>query len=307
MSRNALAMISITALAASGASADVLLIPNTGTGFDNIWAFNTFDGSLVNNNIIPSDGNMAQVISAVDSGNNTILMSDESNDAILEYGYNGAFLGTVTNLAMSGLDDPHGMTVFNNQIYVTVRSGAFAGTVQRYNLDGTGQTTFASDALLGTPRDIHFRSNDALVSDSGNEDIHSFSLSGAINTPIWHDSDGVNGIDFPQQIAELPNGDVLVAGFSPPNGIYQYDANGNQVNFFTLNTSPRGVAVLGNGKVLWAGGTRVGVLDLTTGISVDVVNESGASFRFIEPSAIPSPASAALLTLGALTASRRRR
>lgn len=105
---------------------------------------------------------------------------------------------------------------------------------------------------------------------------------------------------------ELPNGNILVAGFSPPNGIYLFDPEGVLLDFFALNTSPRGVFPLGNGQILWAGGTRVGVLDPTTGISVDVVNVLNASFRFIEFSPAPEPAAGLTLVLAAMLALRRR-
>ena len=94
----------------------MLLIPDS--GFDKVWAFDPFDGSLVNSDFIPNHVSLSQPINAVDSGRGTVLVTDEVNDAVLEFGYNGAFLGTFAD-ATDGIDGPFGLTVYNGQVYVT--------------------------------------------------------------------------------------------------------------------------------------------------------------------------------------------
>ncbi|QOJ14865.1 MAG: hypothetical protein HRU75_09520 [Planctomycetia bacterium] len=276
---SAIALASIFARSAVGG---VLLIPNTGTGFDNVWAFDSFDGSLVDNNYIAGDANMQQVIKVVRNGSGNYYMVDETADAVFEYGANRLYIQTLANSSGNGLDQPYSIALHNNQLYVSVVGGLSPNTVQRFELDGSGQTTFADFALLGagTPRDILFRANDVLIGDSVGDDIERFDLSGGFLS-IWHDSDGATGIDFPNQLYADANGDILAAGFTAPFGIYRYDANGAQLNYWTLPTSPRGVHRLGNGRILWSGGTRVGVLDPATGTSADVLNTPNASFRFI--------------------------
>src|SRR5690606_10271064 len=119
-----------------------------------------------------------------------------------------------------------------NQLYVSVVQGTNPNSIQRFDLDGTNQTTWASTP--GNPRDILFRAGDVLVGDSTNDDILSYTLAGSLGG-TFHDSDGVSGIDFPNQITEQAGGNILAAGFTAPNGIYEYDASGNQLNFWALN------------------------------------------------------------------------
>lgn len=121
----------------------------------------------------------------------------------------------------------------------------------------------------------------------------------------WHDSDGVNGIDFPQQIN--PRGkNVLAAGFSSPAGIYEYDSNGAQINYWAPGgTGLRGVYALGNGKILFTNSQGVHTFDPDTGDVVDIV--SGVSAQYINPLGAPEPTSMALLAIGGLALLRRRR
>lgn len=302
--RTALGLTAACVLGGLSASAQqVLLIPNSGSGFDNVWAFDPFDGSLVDNNIIAADGIMQQVTKVVDTGSG-IFMVDESADSVYRYSSSGVYQSTIASLAANGIDQPFSIAFSNNQLYVSVVQGLNPNTIQRFDLDGSNQVTWAN--VPGNPRDILFRAGDVLVGDSTNDDIHSFSFAGALGG-TFHNSDGATGIDFPNQMVEQANGNILAAGFTAPFGIYEYDASGLQTNFWALNTSPRGVYRLGNGNILWAGGTRVGVIDPATGISVDIVNISGGSFRFISPSNIPAPGAAAALALAGLGSVRRRR
>ncbi len=265
-------------VSAACAQADVLLIPDSSN--DRVWAFDPFDGSLLSDNFIPDDDNLVQPINAVDSGNGTIFISDENADAVFEYAYDGTLIRTVTNL----VDAAQGLAVRDGQIYVGTRTGAL---INQISFDGTSITTWADDAAVGTPRDITFRENDVLVTNSTGENIERFDLDGTF-IETWHDSDGVSGVDFPQQLQLLSNGNALVAGFSPPRGLYVYDATGNQLQAFTnLITSPRGVYALGNGQYLYSGGTRVMRYDPVTQMEETVINQSGTSFRYIEFSAAP--------------------
>jgi MYXO-CTERM domain-containing protein len=284
---------------APASMAQVLLVPESGN--DKVWAFNPFDGSLVSNNFIPTNANIPQPINAIDSGRGTILVTDETSDKILEFSVAGAFIGTFAD-ASDGIDGPFGMTIYNSQVYV---ASTVNGRIVRFDLDGSNPTTWASG--FGTPRDITFRGSDALVTESEGDDILRFDLSGA-SQGIWHNSDGVSGIDFPQQIQNEPNDGALVAGFTAPLGLYTYNSAGVQTNAYTnLITSPRGVYRLGNGKILYAGGTRVRIYDPSNLTEVDVVNQAGASFRFIEYSTVPAPAGVAVLGLAGLAGLRRRR
>ena len=84
------ALVAALLLAAPAAAEDLLLIPDTSR--DKIWAFSAYDGSLVSNNYIPSDGRMKQVIQVAQTPQGTILMADvgsdqncSADDAVREY------------------------------------------------------------------------------------------------------------------------------------------------------------------------------------------------------------------------------
>jgi hypothetical protein len=232
---------------------------------------------------------MIQPINAVDSGHSTILVSDENADAVLEYGYDGKFIGVVAG-PDQGLDALQGVTVYDDEIYVGSRT---AKVIYRISMDGSSVNVWAEEGV-GTPRDQVFRASDAITSNSdsesnGGENLERFDLDGNY-LGTFHDSDGVKGIDFPQQIKAFPNGGILAAGFTTPRGLYVYDSGGNQVAAYTdIITSPRGVHALGNGQILYAGGTRVMRFDPVTNTEETIVNMSGTSFRYIEYSAAPAP------------------
>ena len=296
-----LSLLTVIGVFVCAAAADgVLLIPDSGN--DNVWAFDPYDGHLISDNFIPSDGRFVTPLTPVDSGYNSILISDQSADAVFEYGYDGVYIRTIAD-SSNGLDNVRGLTVYNDQIYVCVDSGANPDTVQRFNMDGSGQTTFASG--LSSPWFVQFRENDVLVSDSGTENIERFDMAGNMLSP-FHDSDGVSGIDFPQQMFQRANGNILAAGFSSPAGIYEYDSFGTQLNYYDASLSLRGVWELGNGKLLHTGGTIVGTYDPTNGEIVDIVNNTGSSFRHIGFTPLPEPTALVLILVGAAIGLRKR-
>ncbi|MCS7190628.1 MAG: hypothetical protein NZ843_03385, partial [Fimbriimonadales bacterium] len=121
-----------------------------------------------------------------------------------------------------------------------------------------GQETFIGAANLSSPFAIYFRENDVLISNSSATAlIRRFSLSGAF-LGQW----GGTTIRFPQQISRRrSNGNLLVAGFSTPAGIYEFDAAGNQVAYYPVSSGPRGAYELENGQILFTDAAGVKVFD----------------------------------------------
>ena len=126
-----------------------------------------------------------------------------------------------------------------------------------------------------------------LVTDLTNDDIH-FVDPATSMVSIFHDSDGMTGIDFPEQCTiKGSNGNPMAAGFTAPAGLYEYDkATGAEVNYVDTQTlfgngGLRGVYELGNGNIMYTNGSGVHIYDPTASTSTTVM--SGVSARFISP------------------------
>ena len=296
-------LVAATLGTSSAVQADLMVVDSLS---DRVLLVNEFDGSIINASFITDSTRFSTIVNAVSSGPNTVFISDQVANAVFEYSTSGTYLRTVVSSTANGLSNIRGIAVHNNRLYVTVAGGTYTNTVQSFRLDGTDQQTFIG-SKLDSPWDVYFRGNDVLVSNSGSDDIERFDLNGNyLNTLI--SSTGVGGINFPQQIHERSNGNLLVGGFSVSAGIYEYLPNGTQANYYNL-PGPRAAFELGNGKYLYSAGTRLAVFDPVTLVSTDIINSLTSSFRYIEKvQAVPEPGSWLVLgSLGGLVAVCRRR
>ena len=296
-------LVAATLGTSSAVQADLMVVDSLS---DRVLLVNEFDGSIINASFITDSTRFSTIVNAVSSGPNTVFISDQVANAVFEYSTSGTYLRTVVSSTANGLSNIRGIAVHNNRLYVTVAGGTYTNTVQSFRLDGTDQQTFIG-SKLDSPWDVYFRGNDVLVSNSGSDDIERFYLNGNyLNTII--SSTGVGGINFPQQIHERSNGNLLVGGFSVSAGIYEYLPNGTQANYYNL-PGPRAAFELGNGKYLYSAGTRLAVFDPVTLVSTDIINSLTSSFRYIEKvQAVPEPGSWLVLgSLGGLVAVCRRR
>ena len=298
---------------ANAAVIDGLLVVDSGT--DRVLLLDPVNGSILNDRLI-EDPNLLTPVNAIDSGRGTIFVSDQLLDEVREYSTTGQFLRTVVNNTQ--VDNIRGIAVRNNSLYVTVAGGnAGAGrlhTVQQFDLNTGIQSTFidtnggTASAVLGSPWDVTFRENDVLVSDSVVERVRRFDFNGN----FVGDLSGLT-IDFPQQVVDTPDGDVLVANSANGGGLLRFDDSGAFTGAFAGQGifSARGVAELENGQFLYGGGINLITIDPSTNSSATLISESGRSFRYIERvsiTAVPEPSSLAFLTItGGVIAARRRR
>lgn len=292
----------VVAAAAGLASAQIMIPDSTA---DQVMLFDSFDGSLLNSSFIDlTPVGAGTPINALQVGNE-IWVSDQIADSIFRYSLDGTtHLGTISG----GMDNIRGIEYVGNTVYVS-NSGTANGapgdaviTIDVPTVTITG-SFLVGPGGTGDPFDVLSYNGNLLINDIAGENIELHGTGGAFLS-TFHDSDGVSGIDFPEQMALSSVGTIFAAGFSDPDGIYEYDASGNQLNYWAVGSGARGVIELGNGNILFTDGSGVHVLDRNTGAITDSI--TGVSARFAE-ALIPAPGAMSVLGLAGLAAIRRRR
>jgi hypothetical protein len=273
-------MFAAATAAPLAAQNSVLLVPDS--GLNKVWAFSPFDGSIVSPDFIPADGLLAQPIQAIPSGTGTIIITDEVQKAVFEYSASGTYIRTLA----AGLVNCYAACMKDGVAYVTsgFSQAGIGGLIYRVPLDGSQPTVFSDWTGIGDPRGILPYGDGFLVGNSIDDDLEIVGPTGGVAPFPLVNSDGVTNIDFPQQIHDIGGGNWMVVGFSRPSGIFFYDNEGvlYRTHQGELATIPRGAYLLGNGNILYTGGTRVEVLDTTTLVTTTVVNQAGTSFRWID-------------------------
>ncbi|MEO1619767.1 MAG: PEP-CTERM sorting domain-containing protein [Cyanobacteria bacterium J06632_3] len=298
-------------------AADFLMIPDS-VG-DRILLFDHEDGSLIDNNFINGEGLFTTPINAIQVGEE-IWVSDQVADSIFRFNLTGGLLSSITG----GLDNIRGMELVDGTVYVAnagTDNGAPGEAVVTFDTQGNNLGSFAT----GDPYDIFFYNGELLINDinsdsDGGEDIDRYNLDDNL-LGTFHESDGLTGIDFPQQMTQRANGNLLVGGFSAPGGVYEYDPSGTQVAVYDADDGfanrLRAAYELGNGNILWSGGDGVVSTNIATGefTNIFTVQTEGnrPSMRYIEKLSIPDTADVpepatllGLLAVGTLGLSRRR-
>lgn len=252
-----------------------LMVPESSN--DRVMLFDANDGSLVNVAWIEDPTNLSTPIKAMLAPWGNVTVSDQINDAVAEYDTSGNFLQYLVD-ENDGLNNNrgHGFRPDNGNLVVTIGSDPNSDAIMEFDQSGNyvGNFIEPNAAIMDSPFDIIFRASDVLVTASTSDAVHRYDLSGNYLDNL------VPSINFPEQIFEFSSGDLGVAGFSLPSGVYIYDSNGNQLQYWSAITGNRGVYELGNGNVMTTNGGGVHILDGTTGALVSSPVE-GVSGRFI--------------------------
>ncbi len=252
-----------------------LMVPESSN--DRVMLFDANDGSLVNAVWIEDPTNLGTPIQAMLAPWGNVTVSDQLDDAVVEYDTSGSFVKILADIN-AGLDNVrgHNYRPDNGNIVVTVASGVNSDAIMEFDQSGgfIGNFIAPNAAVMDSPWDIIFRDSDVLVTASSSNAVHRYDLTGNYLDNL------VPSIAFPEQIFEFSSGDLGVAGFSIPSGLYIYDANGNQKNFWTAITGNRGVYELGNGNIMTTNGGGVHILDGTNGSLISSPVE-GVSARFV--------------------------
>ncbi len=251
---------------------------------DAVMSFNYNDGSLISAAFIPGGNpNLSTPIEALLTPNTTILVSDQLTDNIVEFDTLGAFIRVLFGGNTAILDNSRGITIRpgTNTVLATPSSGANQDAIAEFDLNTgnyLGNFIAPNAAQMDGPWDIIFRSTDCLVSGQASNNIVRYDLSGN------YLGEFVPSILFPEQINTTLSSNIIVGNFTSPSGLYIYDSNGNQLNYFNTVTSLRGCFQLGNGNYMVTNGNGVFVLDQNTGalVSTPIAGVSGRSLREYE-------------------------
>jgi uncharacterized repeat protein (TIGR01451 family) len=222
--------------------------------FDRVMAFDPTTGDVVDPNFIPPDP--AHLITPkeaiLSASGNSILVSDQVADVVYEYDLLGNYVGIFApaggpNPAV--LDNILGIALRpNGNLLVTVGSGTNLNAVAEFDTSGSylGNFITAGSGGLAAPFDIYGRAGDWLVGGNTSAIIHRYdAATGA------YIADLASIDEFPQQIAEASNDNVLAANFfGTQEGIVEFTSVGVLVDVYHPADGYRGVYELPNGNFL---------------------------------------------------------
>jgi hypothetical protein len=259
----------------------LLLIPDSAN--DRVMAFDPVTGNLVDADFIPTNAVLGTAINAIlSAGGDSILVSDQTGDVVHEFDLDGNYLGIFapaggpnTNI----LNNIRGISLDAvGNLLVTTADATNVDAVAMFDTAGNYLGNFIASGAggLDSPFDIYGRTADWLVASIDSDNVLRFDLTGA---PL-----GVFAAvsNFPEQISEAGNSNVLVSNFGGTEGVYEFTAAGASVGVYDPPTlgGYRGVFELGNGNILTT--TGAGVFEIDRSATLVSTKISGVSGRFIE-------------------------
>lgn len=287
-----------------------LMIPDSGTG-DRVMLFNAFDGSLIDADWITDVGQPYVFTTPKEAAvvGNQIWVSDQVADAVHRFDLSRNYLGSITtDAAGNTLDNIRGFGYDGSNVYLT----RFHGTTTLrgiVTIDAASATATGFFAMgTNSPFDAQTFNGDLLISNSTTDNIERWTTGGTFVNNF------ATGIDFPQQVAQMPDGSIITLstiGAAGIEGVYHFNPDGTLRRFIDTEPLkgqfgeqvPTGAWQLGDGNYL-----------ISTGIGIFTYNVVGNSFaqvlggvsgQYINP--IPEPATLGLLSAAALLALRRPR
>jgi hypothetical protein len=247
---------------------------------DGVSTLNATTGDLLNLAFITDPTNLSSPKEANLAPWGQITVSDQIEDGVIEYDTSGGFLGFFApagGVNNAILDNVRGHNFRpNGNLVVTTAGGSNADAIAEFDSLGSYIGNFIANGAGGmdSPFDIVFRTNDCLVSTSTSDAVHRYDLNGT------YLDDFATNINFAQQIFEMDNGNIAVAGFSTPSGIYIYSPTGTLLNTLSVVTGVRSVYQLPNGHLLTTSSTSLYEIDENTGAIIRTI-ASGLSFQYI--------------------------
>lgn len=319
-------------------------ITSSGAGRRTVWALSPQDGTVWENALIgPANSELTTPVKVIESGVGTYYVSDQVRNAIFEYGMDGVQLRTVVNVVQ-----PRGMVLLNNQIHVAVGDNSSSptteNTIQRFNIDGSpaGLETLpgggvspvfarfeVQDPRFRSPWDILVQGERLVVTNFQNTgggnpvtpDVWSVNLATGESSPLVLDPFGLSGA---QQVIGISGGGFAVAGFSNTfsteftvntAGIYLFNADGSQRDYYNLAFGPRGIYQFENGNFIYSTADGIRLFDVVTRdpAGPHIPGTANNQFRLITPGfaltrqVIPEPAGLGWLGVAGVMLVRVRR
>lgn len=266
----------------SAGSTGYLLVPDWTA--DKVMAFDPQTGDLIDTAFIRSSpGILASPKEARLSPQGTITVSDQISDLVQNFDTAGTYInyyapaGGVNTAILDNIRG-HAYRPSNNNLVVTVASGANQNCIAEFNASGTylGQFIAAGSGGLNSPFAILFRTNDLLITtSSAPTGVHRYDHSGT-SLGQW-----ASITSFPQQIIQLSGGDIAVANFSGTGstGIRIYKPDGAFIRVLTGATGNRGVYQLPGGRFLTTNSAGIHEID-TSGALVRTI-ATGTNMQYI--------------------------
>jgi hypothetical protein len=248
---------------------------------DGVATLNDVTGDLMSASFIVDPTNLSSPKEANLAPWGNITVSDQIDDGVMEYDTSGTFIrffapagGANTNI----LNNVRGHNFrANGNMVVCNSDAANPDAVAEFDLSGNYLGNFIANGSggLDSPFDIIFRTTDCLVTASSSNAVHRYDLNGVYINDLVS-----SGISFPQQIFEMPNGNIAVAGFSSPSGIYIYTPTGTLLKTLNVVTGNRSVYLLPNGNFITTNGTGIHEIDSTSGALVRTII-AGANYQYV--------------------------
>ncbi|MCK4652942.1 MAG: hypothetical protein KAU01_00685, partial [Candidatus Cloacimonetes bacterium] len=276
----------------------LLLIPDSAG--DRVMAFDPLTGDLYEENFIPSDPtNLSTPIqAALHPDQNSILVSDQIKDGLLQYDFDGNFVGWFApagGVNNAILDNVRGWGLkADGNILVTTAGGSNSDAIVEFDTSGNNIGNFIANGAGGLdgPWDILYRPdhNDYLVTASSSGGIHQYDMNGV------YLGDFATGFSFTEQITEIESGNILFASFSAPSGVHEFASDGTFIGYYDIVGSLRGVYELPNGNILVTNSD--GVYEINRNniiVSTKISGVNARSINFVEPvSPFPPPTNVAV-------------
>lgn len=210
------------------------------------------------------------------------VQTGDFGNVVYEYSLEGEFKGV---FAPSGGVDPdimqdiRGIMVdpSGTRLWVTVAGGPNRGAIAEFDMEGNyvGNFIEPQDSPMNEPTAILIREDDILISSASPSGIYRFTLDGEY-IEQWSEGE----INFPLQIFENPDGNVLTTALSDPSGLYEFTEEGEFVGFYDVLYRPRGVYELPNGNILLTSGGGIHEVNRDNELVRDIVSFSA---EYIQP------------------------